>query len=388
MKAARRSQKIGSGTPGRLSLLVLALMASQLALAADNGWYAGLNYGESRADVDDENIVARLISDGFTSVILDEDEEDMGYKYFAGYQLNRNFAVEGGYFKLDRFGYYAELVPTANMSGKAVMKGVNIDLVGSLPFGERFSVFGRAGAIYAESRDKFWGNGPVIIDPSRASKRDTSYKYGGGLQYDFSEKLALRLEAERYHIDDAIGSKGDIDLWSLGLVYRFGGSEPVAAPPAPVATVAPRPAAPAPAPTPAPTPPPTPARVQVSFSADALFDFDSSVLRPAGQAELDLLAADLRGVDYDTIQVTGHTDRIGSQAYNLRLSNERATVVRDYLVNTANIAPARISMRGVGSADPETTAAQCGSQLTRAQAIVCLAPDRRVEVEVTGTRLR
>ncbi|MEX2131624.1 MAG: outer membrane beta-barrel protein [Pseudohongiellaceae bacterium] len=386
MKTATRSQKIGSGTSGRLSLLILVLVASQLAVAADNGWYAGLNYGQSRADVDDDKIVERLLSDGFTSAILDEDEEDMGYKYFGGYQFNRNFALEGGYFKVDRFGYYAELLPSANMSARAVMRGVNIDLVGMLPFGENFSGFGRAGAIYAESRDEFWGNGPVIINPSRTNKRETSYKFGGGLQYDFTEKLAMRLEAERYHIDDAIGSKGDIDLLSLGLVYRFGGREPVAAPPAPVTTVAPRPAAPAPAPAPTPPAPPAPARV--TLSADALFDFDSSTLRPAGRAELDLLAADLRGVDFDTIQVTGHTDRIGSQAYNLRLSNERATVVKDYLVNSANIAPAKISTRGVSGADPVTTAAQCGSQLTRAQSIVCLAPDRRVEVEVTGTRPR
>ncbi len=100
------------------------------------------------------------------------------------------------------------------------------------------------------------------------------------------------------------------------------------------------------------------------------------------------MAADLRGVDFDTILVTGHTDRIGSQAYNLRLSNERAVAVKDYLVRTADIAASKVSTRGVNGAEPVTTAAQCSSDLARAQLIACLAPDRRVEVEVTGTRPR
>lgn len=122
--------------------------------------------------------------------------------------------------------------------------------------------------------------------------------------------------------------------------------------------------------------------------ADSLFDFNSSVIKPAGRAELDKLAADLRGVDFDTIVVTGHTDRIGAQAYNLRLSNERATAVKDYLVTSANITAAQVTTRGVNGAEPVTTRAQCADSLPRAQLIVCLAPDRRVEVEVSGTRPR
>ena len=84
----------------------------------------------------------------------------------------------------------------------------------------------------------------------------------------------------------------------------------------------------------------------------------------------------------------GHTDRMGSAAYNQGLSVRRANAVRDYLVNTASIPSVSISTRGVGSSQPVTTAAQCGSQLSRAQLITCLAPDRRVEVEVSGTRPR
>ncbi len=57
------------------------------------------------------------------------------------------------------------------------------------------------------------------------SKRETNYKFGVGIQYNFTESLGMRAEAERYRINDAVGNRGDIDLFSLGLVYRFGGKK-------------------------------------------------------------------------------------------------------------------------------------------------------------------
>lgn len=383
----QRSGMTGSRVPVRLSLLALALISCQLASAAEPGWYIGANIGESRADIDDEKIVARLLSDGFRTVTLRETEDQTGFKVFTGYQFSRNLAVEGGYFDLGQFSYTARMEPWAIMTGDAKMRGLNVDMVGFLPFGEKLSAFGRAGVIYAETRDRFRGYGPVIIDPFNAHKTEASWKYGAGLQYEFTDKVAMRLEAERYRFDDAIGNDGDIDLFSLGVVYRFGETAaPAQAPARAPASVAPRAAEPAPAPAPAPTPAPAP--VRVTLSADSLFDFDSSVIRPAGRAELDKLAADLRGVEFDTIMVTGHTDRIGARAYNLRLANERATAVKDYLVRSANISAAQVTTRGVNGDEPVTTMAQCGNQLTRAELIPCLAPDRRVEVEVTGTRPR
>jgi OOP family OmpA-OmpF porin len=384
-----RSHMAGSGIPVRLSLLALALISCQVASAAEPGWYVGANIGEARADVDDERIVARLLSDGFRSVSLRETEDQTGYKIFTGYQFTRNLAVEGGYFDLGQFSYTARMEPWAIMTGDAKMRGLNVDVVGFVPMGEKFSAFGRAGVTYAETRDRFRGYGPVIIDPFNTHKTEASWKYGAGLQYDLTSKVALRLEAERYRFDDALESDGDIDLFSLGVVYRFGETAAPAQAPARVpASTAPPATAPTAAPAPAPTPPPTPAPVRVTFSADSLFDFDSSVIKPAGIAELDKLAADLRGVEFDTILVTGHTDRIGAQAYNLRLANQRAAVVKDYLVRFANISAEQVSTRGVNGSEPVTTPAQCGSELTRAQLITCLAPDRRVEVEVTGTRPR
>ena len=128
--------------------------------------------------------------------------------------------------------------------------------------------------------------------------------------------------------------------------------------------------------------------MRVTLSADSLFGFDSAAVTPAGKIELDKLVADLRGLDYDMIVVTGYTDRVGSQAYNLPLSSRRAAAVKDYLVESARIPAAKISTRGVNGAEPVTTMAQCGNRLGRTQLIACLAPDRRVEVEVSGSRPR
>lgn len=123
---------------------------------------------------------------------------------------------------------------------------------------------------------------------------------------------------------------------------------------------------------------------KVSLSADALFAFDKSTLKPEGKLELDNLAKDLNGVSYDTIHVTGHTDRIGSTKYNQKLSEERANAVRDYLVSK-DIAANRITVEGKGELQPTTQPGDCTGPKSK-KLITCLQPDRRVDIEVTGTK--
>jgi OOP family OmpA-OmpF porin len=376
-------------TTGKLSLLTLALMAAPFAMAQDAGWYGGANLGQSNASIDDARISNDLLGSGLVTTSIDDDDRDRGFKLFGGYQVNKYFAVEAGYFDLGQFGFVANTVPTGSLSGNIKIKGLNLDAVGTLPITEKFSAFGRLGVAYAHTDGSFVGTGAVnVLNPS-PSARDTNLKVGLGVQYAFTEALSLRAEIERYRINDAVGNKGDVDLASIGLVYRFGGKTPT-----PVAqTTAPAPViiAQAPAPTPvyvAPPapPPPPPAPQNVSFSADSLFDFDSAAVKPAGRGELDKLATDLRGVDFDVIKVTGHTDRIGRQAYNQKLSSQRAEAVGSYLVSAAGIPAGKISAKGVNGADPVTKPGECvGTKVTQAL-IACLQPDRRVDIEVTGQR--
>ena len=126
--------------------------------------------------------------------------------------------------------------------------------------------------------------------------------------------------------------------------------------------------------------------MKVTFSADSLFDFDKSVIKPEGKQVLDKFFADLKGTQYDIVRVTGHTDRISSAAYNLKLSGRRADAVSAYLVASGGVVPGNIAAKGVNGADPVTKPGDCkGNKPTKAL-IACLQPDRRVDVEVAATK--
>ncbi len=380
-------------TSGALGLAALAVLAAPLAMAQDNtGWYGGANVGRSAAKIDDARISSGLQAQGLGVSSISNRDRDTGYKVFGGYQLNRNFALEAGYFDLGSFGYTASTVPAGSLAGDIRVKGLNLDLVGILPITDKFSALGRLGVTSARTTGSFSAAGAARMPYADAnpSQRATNYKVGAGLMYDFTDSLAMRVEGERYRINDAVSNRGHVDMLSVGLIYRFGArSQPArAAAPQPIfvaAAPAPVTAAPAPSP-PAPAPAPAPAPMRVSFSADSLFDFDKSAIKPSGRQSLDKLAGDLRGIRYDTIRVTGHTDRLGSHDYNLKLSTRRAEAVVAYLVQSGGIAAARISARGVDGADPVTKPGDCKGAKPTPALIACLQPDRRVEVEVSGTK--
>jgi OOP family OmpA-OmpF porin len=145
--------------------------------------------------------------------------------------------------------------------------------------------------------------------------------------------------------------------------------------------------APAPVPVQAPAPPQQGyiAPTLVTLSADALFDFASATLRPAGRESLSKLARDLNAVQYNRLLISGFTDRLGSDVYNQHLSQQRAEAVRDYLIG-AGIPAAAIRANGYGKSHPVTDARQCPGEQRTPTLITCLQPDRRVEVEISGLR--
>ena len=144
---------------------------------------------------------------------------------------------------------------------------------------------------------------------------------------------------------------------------------PVAAAPAPVVAPAPA-AAPAPAPAPAPV-----AASKVTYAADAFFDFDKSVLKPAGKAKLDDIVSKVGGLNLEVIIAVGHTDSIGTDAYNQKLSVRRAEAVKAYLVSKG-IEKNRVYTEGKGEKQPVADNKTSEGR----------AKNRRVEIEVVGTR--
>lgn len=134
---------------------------------------------------------------------------------------------------------------------------------------------------------------------------------------------------------------------------------------------------------PMPAPAPKPSADKVKLAADALFDFDKAVLKPEGMAKLDRLAAQADELKLEVILAVGHTDRLGSASYNQKLSEKRAAAVKQYLVSKG-IEANRIYTEGKGETQPVTTD-NC-KNMSRAKLIECLQPDRRVEIEVIGSK--
>jgi OOP family OmpA-OmpF porin len=143
--------------------------------------------------------------------------------------------------------------------------------------------------------------------------------------------------------------------------------------------------APRPVVTPPPPPPvkpaakpaakPKPVAEKVTLAADVLFDFDKSVLKAEGKSKLDDLATKVRGINLEVVIAIGHTDSIGSDAYNQKLSVRRAESVKSYLVSKG-VEPNRIYTEGKGEKQPvASNKTKDGRQ-----------KNRRVEIEVIGTR--
>lgn len=130
---------------------------------------------------------------------------------------------------------------------------------------------------------------------------------------------------------------------------------------------------------------PAPTARRVDLSADALFAFDRSSAQdmlPKGKAELDALAQALRtqAVQVQRLVVTGHTDRLGTDAYNEGLSQRRARTVADYLKAHGVAVPMQV--QAVGEREPVTTG--CKGETRTPALIACLQPDRRVSVDILG----
>ncbi|HMU64871.1 MAG: OmpA family protein [Nitrosomonas sp.] len=183
-------------------------------------------------------------------------------------------------------------------------------------------------------------------------------------------------KTQGYNVND----RGAVSRNSTGLCWRTGfWTEEMAIPecdPDDTPPVEKQAATPAPAPLTSPE--------KITLSADALFDFDKAVLKPQGKASLDEFVGKLNMISYDLVIAVGHTDRLGSDEYNKRLSIRRAEAVKGYLVSKG-ISADRVFTDGKGESDPVTGDTCRGEKRTKAL-IDCLQPDRRVEIEVAGTR--
>ncbi len=266
-------------------------------------------------------------------------------------------------------------------------------------------------ALYMFSRDKFR---PFLLAGLGAARNNVDYSHptldvndsktswlanvGLGAQYLINDSFGLQADLRhQWTRADTISSKNGVlerdsneiignTILSLGGIFRFGAPAPVVAVaepvPAPEPVAAPEPA-PEPAPAPAPVAAPEPCQPKfetVTLQAERLFGFDKFKLNGDAVVEVDSVVETLKAhPEFDVVVVTGHTDRIGSEQYNQKLSEKRAEVIKQHLVSHG-IDASRIRAVGKGESQPIV---ECKG--VKGKALVeCLAPNRRVVI--TGER--
>jgi OOP family OmpA-OmpF porin len=214
------------------------------------------------------------------------------------------------------------------------------------------------------------------VGSTNPEENEASYKYGLGLQYDFTPSLGLRGEWERYRVNDAVGNKGDIDMFSIGLVYIFGVEKP-----APKAAAVPPPAYVAPVAAAAPAPVlvivPIPAKTQQYCSIlDIQFEINQNTVQREAEEKIEKVAIFMRKYPNTTAVIEGHTDEVGTSAANMRLSQTRAENVVAYLAKRG-IARSRLQAVGYGETRPiADNKTEIGRRLNRRiNAIIACATD-------------
>jgi OmpA-OmpF porin, OOP family len=355
--------------------LAIALSAGPALVYAQSnpeGWYLGGNLGQTDSDLDDERTTEDLLGPNYGVTTIDDDKTDTGYKLFGGYQFNRNFALEAGYFDLGESSFTANVLPNGSalpgtFGGTTEVKGYFLDLVGTAHFNDKFSAFARVGANHARPEERFTGTGSVPLTSYSSSEWDTNLKYGVGLQYAFTPSWALRLEGERYRVQDGVANRDEITFVSLGLVYHFGKKEN----PVPVKTL------------PAVATPP--ATQEYCTKLEIEFEIDRDAVERAEHEKLSALGAYLNKYPNTSGTIEGRADPVGADEYNQKLSERRALNVIRYLEDDLRVANGRLRPIGYGESKPTTTdESDAGKRANRrVDAVISCATDIQGLTQVT-----
>ncbi|WGE79127.1 porin OmpA [Actinobacillus equuli] len=366
-----------------VALAVLSAAAVAQAAPQQNTFYAGAKAGWATLHEGVRQFNQKYENDaryqnGTTDAGINRNS--VTYGVFGGYQiLNQNnfgLAAELGY------DFYGRARGNQDEGKHTTYRhsahGLNLALKPSYEVLPNLDVYGKVGVAVVRNDYKFSEVNTGKDEAEKYHKLKASTILGAGVEYAITPELAARVEYQYLNkagnLNKAIERTGngatnpvdqyapDIHSVSAGLSYRFGqGAAPVEAAPEVVTK-------------------------NFAFSSDVLFAFGKSNLKPAAAAALDAANTEIANLGLATpaIQVNGYTDRIGKEAANLKLSQRRAETVANYLVSKGQNA-ANVTAVGYGEANP-VTGATCDAVKGRKALIACLAPDRRVEVQVQGSK--
>ena len=345
-----------------IALAIAGLAATTVAQAApqENTFYAGARVGWS------------AMHNGVKRVAAQEDvgfnRNSVTYGVFGGYQiLNQNnfgLAAEAGY---DFFGKNRTR-EAGEGTGYHSAHGFSLALKPSYEVYQDLDVYGKVGVGIVRNMYKA-GKGD---DAEKFNKTKASLILGAGVEYAILPELAARVEyqwlSKAGNLDSALDKAGysdtnynyspDIHSVTAGISYRFGQGAAVVAPEVVNKTF--------------------------TLNSDVTFAFGKSTLKPEASTALDGIYGEIAQVSNPAVAVNGYADRIGKDASNLKLSQRRAETVANYLVSKGVNSNA-ITATGYGEANP-VTGNTCDAVKGRKALIACLAPDRRVEVQVQGNK--
>ena len=341
-----------------VAVAVAAFASVAQAAPKDNTWYAGGKLGWSQYQNTGTGNVFGGENLGNTGPTH---KDQLGAGAYVGFQHNQYMGFELGYDWLGRMPYKGD-----GNNGAFKAQGVQLTTKLSYPVMDDLDVYTRLGAMVWRADATASHNGVRYKD----NDTGVSPLFALGTEYAITRDIAARLEYQWINNigdKDTVGARPDNGMLSVGVAYRFGQDE-VAAPVA----------------EPAPVVAPVVENKRFTLRSDVLFNFNKSTLKAEGQEALNQLFNELASIDptQGNVLVIGYTDRIGSQNYNLPLSQKRAQSVVDYLV-AKGIPAGSIRAEGRGKEDP-VTGNKCDNIKQRAALIECLAPDRRVEIEIQG----
>ncbi|CAA2930801.1 porin OmpA [Arsenophonus endosymbiont of Bemisia tabaci] len=334
-----------------IAVAVAAFATAAQAAPKDNIWYTGAKLGWSHFEDTgfhpyDENVGS----------VVKLKRDQLGAGAYVGYQHNQYLGFELGYDWLGRMRYSGQ---PNNDSVKSMM-GVQLTARLSYPLTDELDVYGRLGGMVWRADAK------ANVGDQSFKEHDTGVSpvYALGLEYAITPEWATRLDYQwvSYIGDkDSLSVRPDNGMLSVGVAYRFNQDAAPVIVPAPIENK------------------------RFILRSHVLFEFNKHTLKAAGKAELDKLYSELTNLDptQGHVMVLGYTDRIGSPSYNKPLSQKRAHEVMSYLISKGIPANA-ISSQGRGE-ENSVTGSTCNNVKPCARLINCLAPDRRVEIEIQGT---
>ncbi|MFK5211230.1 porin OmpA [Glaesserella parasuis] len=362
-----------------IALAVSGLAVASVAQAAPqaNTFYVGAKAGWATFHNDINQIDSKYANDArydATNLKYGISRNSVTYGVFGGYQIIDNLAVELGY---DYFGRVRGNKQEFR-AFKHSAHGTHLSLKPSYEVLNGLDVYGKVGAALVRNDYKLYSQ-TAGVQTQKAHNLKTSLVLGAGVEYAILPELAFRVEYQWLsrvgNANKAAQKRGDTAMFgpgstyspdahsvSAGISYRFGqGAAPVAAAPEVVTK-------------------------NFAFSSDVLFDFGKANLKPAAAQTLDAVHTEIvnLGLANPAVQVNGYTDRIGKDAANLTLSQKRAETVANYIVSKG-VNPANVTAVGYGEANP-VTGNTCDAVKGRKALITCLAPDRRVEIQVQGSK--